>query len=115
MKFINVSDAEQILEAKRILEDKQDLQSFINTLGLQNNIFIKNDIVIPFSIKNNLVFTILSSEQLEIIKSALESIKYDVNSLVEIPMTDVYNGKLEYEEYYFIINSQYKIKQKERK
>ena len=42
MKFINVSDAEQILEAKHILEDKQDLQSFINTLGLQNNIFIKN-------------------------------------------------------------------------
>ena len=115
MKIIEVNNPEQILEAKRILEDTQDLQSFVNSLGMQNNIFIKDDIVIPFSIKNDLLFIISQNEQLEIIKSALEAINYNIDVLVDVPMVDVYNGKLESEEYYFIIYSQYKIKSQERK
>jgi hypothetical protein len=115
MKVIDVNNPEQILEAKRILDDSQDLQSFINSLGMHNNIFIKNDIVIPFSIKNELLFIVAEKEQLELILNALESINYNIDSLIEIPILDVYNGKLEREEYYFIINSEYKIKNKERK
>ena len=56
MKIIEVNNPEQILEAKRILENTDDLQTFVNGLELQNTIFVKDDIVIPFSIKNDLLF-----------------------------------------------------------
>ena len=56
MKVIDVNNPEQILEAKRILDDSQDLQSFINSLGMHNNIFIKNQCNYIFSLGvNNLL------------------------------------------------------------
>ena len=63
MKIIEVNSPEQILEAKRILENTEDLQTFVNGLNLQNTIFVKDDIVIPFSIKNDLLFLIADNNK----------------------------------------------------
>lgn len=111
MKIIEVNNPEQIIEAKHILENTQDLQSFVTGLQMQNTIFVKDDIVIPFSIKNDLLF-LISDDNTQLLIDALEKINYNLDILEQIPINDVYNGKLENEEYYFIIGSNYKIHKK---
>lgn len=111
MKIIEVNNPEQILEAKRILENTEDLQTFVNGLELQNTIFVKDDIVIPFSIKNDLLFLIADNNK-DLLLDILNIIDYNLDSLEGISMLDVYNGKLENEEFYFIIGSDYKILKK---
>jgi uncharacterized lipoprotein YehR (DUF1307 family) len=111
MKIIEVNNPEQILEAKRILENTEDLQTFVNGLELQNTIFVKDDIVIPFSIKNDLLFLIADNNK-DLLLNVLNTIDYNLDSLEGISMLDVYNGKLENEEFYFIIGSDYKILKK---
>lgn len=111
MKIIEVNNPEQILEAKRILENTEDLQTFVNGLELQNTIFVKDDIVIPFSIKNDLLFLIADNNK-DLLLNVLNTIDYNLDSLESISMLDVYNGKLENEEFYFIIGSDYKILKK---
>ena len=111
MKIIEVNNPEQILEAKRILENTDDLQTFVNGLELQNTIFVKDDIVIPFSIKNDLLFLIADNNK-DLLLNVLTTIDYNLDSLEGISMLDVYNGKLENEEFYFIIGSDYKILKK---
>lgn len=111
MKIIEVNNPEQILEAKRILENTEDLQTFVNRLELQNTIFVKDDIVIPFSIKNDLLFLIADNNK-DLLLNVLNTIDYNLDSLEGISMLDVYNGKLENEEFYFIIGSDYKILKK---
>lgn len=111
MKIIEVNNPEQILEAKRILENTEDLQTFVNGLELQNTIFVKDDIVIPFSIKNDLLFLIADNNK-DLLLDVLNRIDYNLDSLEGISMLDVYNGKLENEEFYFIIGSDYKILKK---
>jgi hypothetical protein len=111
MKIIEVNNPEQILEAKRILENTEDLQTFVNGLALQNTIFVKDDIVIPFSIKNDLLFLIADNNE-DLLLNVLNTIDYNLDSLEGISMLDVYNGKLENEEFYFIIGSDYKILKK---
>lgn len=111
MKIIEVNNPEQILEAKRILENTEDLQTFVNGLELQNTIFVKDDIVIPFSIKNDLLFLIADNNK-DLLLNVLNRIDYNLDSLEGISMLDVYNGKLENEEFYFIIGSDYKILKK---
>ena len=111
MKIIEVNNPEQIIEAKHMLEDTQDLQSFVTGLQMQNTIFVKDDIVIPFSIKNDLLF-LISDNNKQLLLDALEKINYNLDILEQIPMNDVYDGKLENEEYYFIIDSNYKILKK---
>ena len=111
MKIIEVNNPEQILEAKRILENTEDLQTFVNGLELQNTIFVKDDIVIPFSIKNDLLFLIADNNK-DLLLNVLNTIDYNLDSLECISMLDVYNGKLENEEFYFIIGSDYKILKK---
>jgi hypothetical protein len=111
MKIIEVNNPEQILEAKRILENTEDLQTFVNGLELQNTIFVKDDIVIPFSIKNDLLF-LIADNNIDLLLNVLNTINYNLDSLEDISMLDVYNGKLEKEEFYFIIGSDYKILKK---
>ena len=116
MKIVEVNKVDQILEAKSEIEllnpdkPKQDLQTFINGLDMKDTIFVKDDIVIPFSIKSERLFVITEKdEHLSKLLESLQQFDYDLSKLVEIPIFDVYNGKLEKYDFYFIIVSKYKV------
>lgn len=118
MRIIEVNNPEQIMFAKHELEalhgdmPVQNLQTFINTLNMQNNIFIKDDIVVPFSIVSDMLFVVADNDNIKLLTGVLEQLNYKLNTLIEIPTLDVYNGKLEKYEFYFIINSKYMVLEK---
>ena len=120
MKIIEVDDPVKIIIAKQEVEQKlmdekklnepMTLPDFIKSLNMQNNIYIKNDDVIPFSIVDDKLFIIASKEKIEEVDSALKTINYDYSKLTEIPMMQVYQGELEKYDQYFVINSKYMVK-----
>lgn len=122
MRIIEVDDPVKIILAKQEVEQKlmdekkldapMSLADFVKSLNMQNNIYIKNDDVIPFSIFEDMLFIIASKEKIDEVDSALKAIKYDCSRLTEIPMLDVYQGELEKYEQYFVINSKYMVKKK---
>jgi hypothetical protein len=118
MKIIEVNKVEQILLAKQEMEilnpdkPKQDLQSFINGLNMKDTIFVKDDIVIPFSIINDSIYVVSEDNQLNILIERLKTFEYDLSRLTEVPVMEVYNGKLEKYDFYFIINSKYMVLEK---
>lgn len=122
MRIIEVDDPVKIILAKQEVEQKlmeekkldapMSLADFVKSLNMQNNIYIKNDDVIPFSIFEDMLFIIASKEKIDEVDSALKAIKYDCSALTEIPMLDVYQGELEKYEQYFVINSKYMVKKK---
>ena len=122
MRIIEVDDPVKIILAKQeveqtLMDEKKldapmSLADFVKSLNMQNNIYIKNDDVIPFSIFEDMLFIIASKEKIDEVDSALKAIKYDCSTLTEIPMLDVYQGELEKYEQYFVINSKYMVKKK---
>ena len=122
MRIIEVDDPVKIILAKQEVEQKlmdekkldapMSLADFVKSLNMQNNIYIKNDDVIPFSIFEDMLFIIASKEKIDEVDSALKAINYDCSTLTEIPMLDVYQGELEKYEQYFVINSKYMVKKK---
>ena len=75
MRIIEVDDPVKIILAKQEVEQKlmdekkldapMSLQDFVKSLNMQNNIYIKNDDVIPFSIVDDKLFIIASKEKIE--------------------------------------------------
>ena len=122
MRIIEVDDPIKIILAKQEVEQKlidekkldapMSLQDFVKSLNMQNNIYIKNDDVIPFSIVDDKLFIIASKEKIEEVDSALKAIDYDCSKLTEIPMMQVYQGELEKYDQYFVIDSKYMVKKK---
>lgn len=122
MRIIEVDDPVKIILAKQEVEQKlmdekkldapMSLADFVKSLNMQNNIYIKNDDVIPFSIFEDMLFIIASKEKIDEVDSVLKDIKYDCSTLTEIPMLEVYQGELEKYEQYFVINSKYMVKKK---
>ena len=122
MRIIEVDDPIKIILAKQEVEQKlmdekkldapMSLQDFVKSLNMQNNIYIKNDDVIPFSIVDDKLFIIASKEKIEEVDSVLKSIDYDCSKLTEIPMIQVYQGELEKYDQYFVIDSKYMVKKK---
>lgn len=122
MRIIEVDDPIKIILAKQEVEQKlmdekkldapMSLQDFVKSLNMQNNIYIKNDDVIPFSIVDDKLFIIASKEKIEEVDSVLKSIDYDCSKLTEIPMMQVYQGELEKYDQYFVIDSKYMVKKK---
>ena len=122
MRIIEVDDPVKIILAKQEVEQKlmdekkldapMSLQDFVKSLNMQNNIYIKNDDVIPFSIVDDKLFIIASKEKIEEVDSVLKSIDYDCSKLTEIPMMQVYQGELEKYDQYFVIDSKYMVKKK---
>lgn len=98
----------ELKEANKI-ENEMDIQEFINFLNLPRTIFIKDDIVVPFRVYNDMLFIVADEKTSEIVKTAIESFNCDFGSLIKVPTKDVYTGALENEEYYFIIDSDYMI------
>ena len=122
MRIIEVDDPVKIILAKQEVEQKlidekkleepMTLPDFVKSLNMQNNIYIKNDDVIPFSIIEDMLFIIAPKEKIEEVDSALKSIDYDCSRLTEIPMMQVYQGELEKYEQYFVIGSKYMVNKK---
>ena len=122
MRIIEVDDPVKIILAKQEVEQKlinekkleepMSLPDFVKSLNMQNNIYIKNDDVIPFSIIEDMLFIIAPKEKIEEVDSALKSIDYDCSRLTEIPMMQVYQGELEKYEQYFVIGSKYMVNKK---
>ena len=122
MRIIEVDDPVKIILAKQEVEQKlmdekkldapMSLQDFVKSLNMQNNIYIKNDDVIPFSIIEDMLFIIAPKEKIEEVDSALKMIDYDCSRLTEIPMMQVYQGELEKYEQYFVIGSKYMVNKK---
>ena len=122
MRIIEVDDPVKIILAKQEVEQKlmdekkldepMSLPDFVKSLNMQNNIYIKNDDVIPFSIVDDKLFIIASKEKIEEVDSALKVIDYDCSRLTEIPIMQVYQGELEKYEQYFVIDSKYMVNKK---
>ena len=122
MRIIEVDDPVKIILAKQEVEQKlidekkleepMTLPDFVKSLNMQNNIYIKNDDVIPFSIVDDKLFIIASKEKIEEVDSALKLIDYDCSRLTEIPIIQVYQGELEKYEQYFVIDSKYMVNKK---
>ena len=122
MRIIEVDDPVKIILAKQEVEQKlmdekkidapMSLPDFVKSLNMQNNIYIKNDDVIPFSIVDDKLFIIASKEKIEEVDSALQAINYDCSKLTEIPIMQVYQGELEKYEQYFVIDSKYMVNKK---
>lgn len=120
MRIIEVDDPIKIILAKQEVEQKlmdekkldapMSLPDFVKSLNMQNNIYIKNDDVIPFSIVKDMLFIVAPKEKIEEVDSALKIIDYDCSKLTEITMMQVYQGELEKYEQYFVINSKYMVK-----
>ena len=119
MRIIEVDDPIKIILAKQEVEQKlmdekkldapMSLPDFVKSLNMQNNIYIKNDDVIPFGIVDDMLFIIASKEKIEEVDSVLKSIDYDCSRLTEIPMMQVYQGELEKYDQYFVIDSKYMV------
>ena len=122
MRIIEVDDPVKIILAKQEVEQKlmdekkldepMSLPDFVKSLNMQNNIYIKNDDVIPFSIIEDMLFIIAPKDKIEEVDSALKLIEYDCSRLTEIPMMQVYQGELEKYEQYFVIGSKYMVNKK---
>ena len=122
MRIIEVDDPIKIILAKQEVEQKlmdekkldapMSLPDFVKSLNMQNNIYIKNDDVIPFSIVDDKLFIIASKEKIEEVDSALKAIDYDCSRLIEIPIMQVYQGELEKYDQYFVIDSKYMVNKK---
>ena len=75
MRIIEVDDPVKIILAKQEVEQKlidekkleepMTLPDFVKSLNMQNNIYIKNDDVIPFSIIEDMLFIIAPKEKIE--------------------------------------------------
>ena len=119
MRIIEVDDPVKIILAKQEVEQKlmdekkldapMSLPDFVKSLNMQNNIYIKNDDVIPFGIVDDMLFIIASKEKIEEVDSVLKSIDYDCSRLTENPMMQVYQGELEKYDQYFVIDSKYMV------
>ena len=122
MRIIEVDDPIKIILAKQEVEKKlmdekkldapMSLQDFVKSLNMQNNIYIKNDDVIPFSIVDDKLFIIASKEKIEEVDSALKAIDYDYSKITEITMMQVYQGELEKYDQYFVVDSKYMVNKK---
>lgn len=119
MRVIKLDSPFEILKAKeevenklietKVIESPMELTEFINYLGLQNFIYIKNDTVIPFRIIDDMMFTTSSKEEVQQVIDALNLFDGNFDKLTTVSTLDVYQGKLEKVDFYFIINSEYKI------
>lgn len=119
MRVIKLDSPFEILKAKEEVENKlietkaiespMELTEFINYLALQNSIYIKNDTVIPFRIIDDMMFTTSSKEEVQQVIDALNLFDGNFDKLTTVSTLDVYQGKLEKVDFYFIINSEYKI------
>lgn len=119
MRVIKLDSPFEILKAKEEVENKlietkvieapMELTEFINYLGLQNSIYIKNDTVIPFRIIDDMMFTTSSKEEVQQVIDALNLFDGNFDKLTTVSTLEVYQGKLEKVDFYFIINSDYKI------
>lgn len=119
MRVIKLDSPFEILKAKeevenklietKVIESPMELTEFINYLGLQNSIYIKNDTVIPFRIIDDMMFTTSSKEEVQQVIDALNLFDGNFEKLTTVSTLEVYQGKLEKVDFYFIINSEYKI------
>ena len=69
----------ELKEANKI-ENEMELQEFINFLNLPRTIFIKDDLVVPFRVYNDMLFIVAEEKTAEMVKAVIESFNSDFNS-----------------------------------
>lgn len=119
MEVINLNNHIQVLYAKEKIENQlisenkiskeMEIPEFVTFLNLQNSIFIKEDLVVPFKILNDMLFTVASDNIINELNTILSEISYNLDNLKTIYTNDVYLGELDKYPFYFIINSEYKV------
>jgi hypothetical protein len=119
MRIVNINVVEDVMfikdkiETELLSENKitepMDINSFVNFLDLKNNIFIKEDTVLPFKIYDDILISVGKPEELEYLESVLNDIEYNLANLSEVDINNVYLGELDKNDFYFIINSKYHI------
>ena len=120
MRIIKLDDPVKIIEAKQEIESKlieenkidspMELQEFIKFLDLQNTIYVKDDLVVPFRLYNDMLCIIAEDSIINTVLETLQEISYDFKKLKQISNIEVYNGELDKYKYFFIIDSKYMVK-----
>ena len=104
MTIVNINDIEDLIIAKHEidtilneqgkLEGRSNLQEFINEFATPQYIYLINNLQIPFSYfkfenKDYLFVTDSDESEINIIKSKLKVLKYNLNNLVLLSKNDL--------------------------
>lgn len=104
MTIVNINDIEDLIIAKHEidtilneqgkLEGRSNLQEFINEFATPQYIYLINNLQIPFSYfkfenKDYLFVTNSDESEINIIKSKLKVLKYNLNNLVLLSKNDL--------------------------
>ena len=103
--FLN---AKKYLEDNNIIQTEQTIGKFIESLSLDKIVYVKDDIVIPFSlIDKYLFYTPISKDKDDEFLNELKTLNYEFTKLNKISFDDVVLNKLDAYKYFFIINGEY--------
>jgi hypothetical protein len=120
MRIVKLDDPIKIIESKQEIESKlienkkidsaMELQDFIKFLDLQNTIYVKDDLVVPFRLYDDMLFIIAENDIISEVSEILKEIEYNFSNLKQVSNSEVYSGELDKYKYFFIIDSKYMVK-----
>jgi hypothetical protein len=90
--------------------DSGNIRTVLTNIGLDKNIFVMKDKILPFALYKDYLVLTDTSELTEHLLDVLNKINCDTSKLKTLTPIEVLNRNgLDDEKYFFIINSQYKI------
>jgi hypothetical protein len=90
--------------------DSDNIRTVLTNIGLDKNIFVMKDKILPFALYKDYLVLTDTSELTEHLLDVLNKINCDTSKLKTLTPIEVLNRNgLDDEKYFFIINSQYKI------
>ena len=93
--------------------DSDNIRTVLTNIGLNKNIFVMKDKILPFALYKDYLDLTDTSELTEHLLDVLNKINCDTSKLKTLTPIEVLNRNgLDDEKYFFIINSQYKIIEK---
>ena len=90
--------------------DSDNIRTVLTNIGLDKNIFVMKDKILPFALYKDYLVLTDTSELTEHFLDVLNKINCDTSKLKTLTPIEVLNRNgLDDEKYFFIINSQYRI------
>lgn len=90
--------------------DSDNIRTVLTNIGLDKNIFVMKDKILPFALYKDYLVLTDTSELTEHLLDVLNKINCDTSKLKTLTPIEVLNRNgLDDEKYFFIINSQYRI------
>lgn len=90
--------------------DSDNIRTVLTNIGLDKNIFVMKDKILPFALYKDYLVLTDTSELTEHLLDVLNKINCDTSKLKTLTPVEVLNRNgLDDEKYFFIINSQYRI------